>query len=203
MYMNVILYTVPHTGTNFVGKFLNTLRIPENKLRYGLGPTNTSYSGYIRIHATQLDDIAIVSQYHLAQLRLLTSSKPTIITARDPYLSAIRYIKPGEHRKMSLLKKRWDRFFKTIPTLNHHIIDIGIQEENRYTHLCDAADFLKVKYSEQKIKTFADAWKPENETTSDAKTKYIETGKLPEFYDWSLLDEAVAWYRNLPTNAYN
>jgi hypothetical protein len=183
--VNVILYTVPHSGTNFVEKFLNTLGITES---------------IIRIHVTQLDDAKIIeSQHHLTQLEMLASSKPTIITARDPYLSAIRLLQ-REHRTMTLLKKRWDRFFKTIPTMNYHIIDIGVKEEDRYTHLCQAADFLKVKYSEQKVRAFADEWKPENETTSDAKTKYLETGELPEFYDWSLLDEAVEWYRNLPTN---
>ena len=182
--MNVILYTIPHTGTNFVEKFLNSLGVTDS---------------IIRIHVTQLDDAEIVSQHHLTQLKMLTNSSPTIITARDPYLTAIRFLK-REHRTMALLKKRWDRFFKTIPTMNCHIIDIGVKEEDRYTHLCQAADFLEVKYSEQKVRAFADAWKPENETTSDAKTKYLETGELSEFYDWSLLDEAVEWYRNLPTN---
>lgn len=186
--MNIVIYTVPHTGTNFVKKFLETLGTPKSE--------------YIRIHATQLDDAKIIlSPHHLTQLEMLASSKPTIITARDPYLSAIRLLnRHGSDHTITLLKRRWDRFFKTIPTMNCHIIDIGVREEDRYTHLCQAADFLKVKYSEQNIRAFADAWKPENETTSDAKTKYLETGKLSEFYDWSLLDEAVSWYRNLPTN---
>ena len=182
--MNIVIYTVPHTGTNFVRKFLDTLETTEN---------------IIRIHATHLDDTEMVSQHHLTQLRILASSSPTIITARDPYLSAIRFLK-REHRKMTFLKKRWDRFFKTVPTMNYHIIDIGVKEEDRYTHLCQAADFLKIKYSEQKVRAFADAWKPVNETTSDAKTKYLDTGELSKFHDWSLLDDAVSWYKNLQTN---
>jgi len=98
---------------------------------------------------------------------------------------------------MSDLKNRWDRFFRVLPTLNYHIIDIGCEMPNRYEHLCDVADFLKVDYNSQKVKDFADAWKPENASNSIAKRKYLETRELPEGYDWSLLDEAVEWYTNL------
>ena len=117
--MNLILHTIPHTGTNFVEKFLNTLGVTES---------------IIRIHVTQLDDAEIVSQYHLAQLKMLASSRPTIITARDPYLSAIRLLQ-REHRTMALLKKRWDRFFKTIPTMNCHIIDRGEGRRSLYAFM--------------------------------------------------------------------
>ncbi len=86
---------------------------------------------------------------------------------------------------------------------NYFIFDIGCQEENRLNHALEAIRFIGIVDETQcrhDIIPYVEKWEPINESHSEYKTEYLETGKLPNEYDWNLLNEAVEWYKALTTN---
>jgi hypothetical protein len=64
----------------------------------------------------------------------------------------------------------------------------------------NAIKFIGIDLELDRINDYVEKWIPQNESTSIYKTKYLETGELPEGYDWNLLNEAVEWYNKLLTN---
>ena len=105
------------------------------------------------------------------------------------------------------------------------ILDMGCREEDRVEHLCDFVRHIGKDPDEymDDILEYADGWKPLNTSNSVEKRKYLELGQLPETQilnihrklvprretvettltkkiDWTAFDNAVAWYKSLPTN---
>lgn len=126
-----------------------------------------------------------------------------IVTARDPYLCGLRFISNGQ--TLEECAYHWDKFFDTYESIDHFILDIGVREEDRLEHLCQVADFIGVWPNKYKaaIREYANGWIPVKGTSNEHKKRYIESGILPTNYDWQILDRAVAWYKNLPTNDYS
>jgi hypothetical protein len=126
-----------------------------------------------------------------------------VVTARDPYLSAIRWInRPG--RTVEDMGWAWQHFFKVLEKRQPFVVDIGCRETDRVKHLCDLGDYLEVQYDAKDVQNFANAWKPENSINTGAKQAYLTTGTLPHPRkgSWDLLDGSVEWYKNLSTNDY-
>jgi len=198
------IFTVPHTGTHFIFKFVNDVLGAERDN----GPAHYTKDGayYWPFHAFH-------QPLHMMSPRIQSfcngtnneSRRPTLVTARDPYLSTIHYMDLAPTRKLSDCAGYWDTFLGIIPRTNHFIVDIGCHENKRTEHLCEVADFLRLPYKLDDMKTFAEAWKPENARSNDMKKKYLETGTLPDprGESWDMLDNAVAWYKSLPTNGYS
>lgn len=205
----ITLYTIPHTGTHFASKFFNTLGIAElkevdplNRNRGVLRPIMQEHNHWWRCHAAQGpsgDDAAFARS-------MFISAKKLVVTARDPYLSAIRYFSPGR-RPMSKLLHRWNRFLHVLENAKYpyFVLDIGCREKDRYAHLLDLAEFLDIPYEKSVVEEYASNWKPENASNTGAKQKYLQTGTLPNLEcdgSWNMLDEAVEWYKSLPTNDF-
>jgi hypothetical protein len=183
--MKVGIYTVPHTGTNFVMRYLDCL---------GLYPEAVSAPrNYHQRHA----GYTIKDWDSFSKLKC-------IVTARDPYLSAIRFLRDDKPNAVEQCAEHWNVFFDTYRTLDHFIVDLAIRDEERLEHLIQAAEFVGIDTTQHidNIEGYADSWQPANSRNSGMKTRYIETGELPEGHNWSLLDDAVNWYAALPTNNY-
>lgn len=200
--MRITVYTVPHTGTHFATKFLDTLGI-ERSRQYKPFPLS-SKTHWWRCHAAQ-GPSGDCAEHDVADSAIIPAAK-LVVTARDPYLSAIRYFGPGR-RPMAKLKYRWDTFLSVLEERKkpYFILDIGCREKDRYQHLLDLAEYTGVSYDEDVVRKYADSWKPENATDTSAKAAYLANGVLPELEcdgTWSMLDDAVAWYKTLPTNDY-
>ena len=194
--MNKIsLFTVPHTGTHFVYNFFDLIGVEPDP-----GTCTKKGAAYYNIlHAS----IPVKEMTQAPRDRYTQHFKrKTIVTARDPYLSTIHHLDLSTTRGVDYVATVWDTFLDILPTINYHIIDIGCKEENRYQHLCSAADFLslKISYDKDKVKKFADEWQPANYRNNEMKSNYLKSGKLPEGHDWALFDRAVDWYKGLPTN---
>lgn len=187
----IVLHTVPHTGTHFVEAAFETMGLERGK-------------DYCRAHAPRVHKKAMYpAQAH--QLYTALTAQKLVVTARDPYLSAIRWVTAAPNRTVLQMSFAWDHFFDTLSRKEYFIVDIGCREQDRIQHLYDLGGFLGVDYDEQQISKFAEAWKPEYSSNTDAKQQYLKTGALPHtnLGKWSLLDEAVAWYKSLPTNDYS
>ena len=180
---NYILATVPHTGTVFAEGMLRTV-----------GQVGSA-----------------VKQWHWKADSLALPSEPRVlVTARDPYLSVIRFLYSGEPFESAC--SIWNTFLECKDFVDHFVLDVGCRKEDRFDHLCAALDFCEVDYSAytDALVSYADEWKPANTSEEYAgdqsrkhfRTEYLETGKLPDGYDWDKLDAAVAWYKSLPTNDY-
>ncbi len=200
------LLTVTHTGTNFAIAFLELLGIPHNAGR-----------NYTHIHASPELSPSMEKRY-----KELVGTK-CIVTARDPLLSGIRYIHNGA--KVSQIAGCWEVFLEILPWMDAFILDVGCREEDRVEHLCDLARHVGKDPEEymDAIVEYADNWKPLNVTDNEDKQRYLESGVLPEKQvihihrklvprretvettltkkiDWAAFDDAVAWYKSLPTN---
>lgn len=190
--MTVRLFTVPHTGTNFVIKFFEAANSP-------LKVQKDSRRHAPRINPESLDK----SPTHAKAVRNAKAAPSLIVTARDPYLSAIRWIKPPS-RSVFEMSFAWGHFFDVLESRNgnYFIIDIGCREADRVQHLCDAAEYIGADYDINELTQFAKDWKPENSSDTGAKKDYLANGQLPDprYGTWDMLDEAVAWYANLKTN---
>lgn len=122
-----------------------------------------------------------------------------IIMARDPYLSAIRFLHNGQ--TVEDCAKHWNSFLKSYTDLNYIILNLDVKKEDRLEHLCQIAEFIGKwpnKY-ESEIRKYADAWLPVKGTSSVIKQRYVESGILPTNHNWKLLDDAVVWYKALHT----
>lgn len=177
------LATVPHTGAHFVVDLLRII------------------------------DIQDILHYHWrAYSRAFPPVSKFLITARDPYLVGLRYISNGDRIEDASLT--FNECIRNLYNLDHYIIDIGCRKEDRLEHVCNMANFLNINpdpYME-KLELFVEAWKPVHTTEEAAlrgtiiegseinKMRYLESGALPQDYDWSVFDTAVEWYNSLPTN---
>jgi hypothetical protein len=177
-----ILLTVPYTGTHFARSLFSIV----DPLSIHDVPSAHWLDGNVR----ELWDKII--------------RRKLVITARDPYLTAIRSIQTGHEDPITFIAQSWETCFEAIQVADHFILDIGCQKERRLKHALAAINFIGSEceaHNEQQVAAFVDAWLPENESQSKYKTEYLETGNLPDEYDWSLLDEASEWYNALLTNA--
>jgi len=181
--MKIGLYTIPHTGTNFVMQYFALL---------GFRPgTIVAPETYVHRHAGHKKP----NWDHFANF-------PCIITARDPYLCALRFIHNGQ--TIDDCAKCWDDFLSSYESLNYTILDIGTRPSNRHNQLLSIATFVNkdpIRYATQ-IQEYANSWLPVKSTSSELKRQYLETGSLPTSFDWSPLNRAVAWYNSLETNDY-
>jgi hypothetical protein len=188
---NLFFLTVRHTGTRFGFKFLSSIGL-------------NSGSGYFHLHvsgAMKRDMTPESTHGYLLKEKVL-------VMARDPLLGALRVSGQMANVKSSQnnvdgIASEWNSFIDLLPNINHHIIDIGCPEAMRYEHLCDAARFVGVdpdRWSD--LKQYAENWTPTGVNTEnhEIKARYLENGTLPSQIDYSGLDRAVAWYKNLPTN---
>lgn len=179
------LATVPHTGAHFV---VDLLRI--------VGVRN------------------LLHWHWRVRPRALPQQSKFLITARDPYLTALRYIHNGD--SMEDVAKTWKTCISNLYNIDHYIIDMACRKEDRLEHIYNAMRFIDIDpipYTTE-LDSFINAWKPVHTTeemivrghgvegTENNKAIYLETGELPEGYDWSTLDEAFEWYKSLSTNDY-
>lgn len=178
------VFTVIHTGTNFIQTFFNELGFEWKFYRLHSPPT------------VVLDGV----------IRDKLNSGPVVVTARDPYLSAFHYLSLYNNAEKGIkeLDLQWNMFLNILPTINYYVVDVDCTQENRHSQLSGAIQHIGYNPAdfEPKIKDYASNWKPLNSTKNKMKLEYFETGKLPKGHDWSVLDEAVDWYKNLPTNSY-
>jgi len=188
--------TVRHTGTNFGFQFLTNIGLTHN-------------DNYRQLHVEGYAKNA-VTPYEVNGIAPFTK---ILTTARDPLLGAIRLsgtmadairVKASQ-RKIDHLAWEWNYLIDLLPKIDHHIIDIGCHESERYKHLCNAARFIGINPLDwPDLNRFAEAWMPVNvgkdPCAQQTKLHYLETGELPTQIDYSGLNRAVAWYKNLPTN---
>ena len=186
---DIVIYTVPHTGTNFAGKFLTEIGIEKD-------------TGWWRLHASRIHPDEMTGGQRF--MEDIARDIPFLVgTARDPYLTTISYFGRSRHANISLSQWSFLNFFNMIESRDHFILDIGCREADRYEHLCDLADYLKVTYDADVVKAFAERWEPENVSDNHAKDAYIADGTLPRpgaGESWDLLNDAVEWYKSLLTN---
>lgn len=184
------LYTVPHTGTHFVMKaFADVFNLEECK-DWCRTHTPRAIPGRLQLHEQKMIDSALQAPI-------------VVVTARNPYLSAIRWInRPG--RTVEDIGWAWQHFFKVLENRKLFVVDVGCREADRFKHLCDLGDYLSVQYSTKDVQEFANAWKPEHSSNTGAKKTYLQTGTLPHPRkgSWEVLDDAASWYKNLSTNDY-
>lgn len=179
---NAILLTVPYTGTHFTRTLLQIA---------GAMPFPQSYS-YVP-HAHWLDENVAEDWAKIVQTKIL-------ITARDPYLSAIRAISTSQENPVDFIADSWAVCFTCMNETDHFVFDIGGPKEKRLAHARDAINFIGAKEIDR-IDDYIARWEPANESFNDHKSEYLKTGKLPSGYDWTVLDTAVNWYKALTTHA--
>ena len=170
---HAILLTVPFTGTTFTKALLqhSTAYIPD-------------------AHWT---DSIVSEQWSKIKLRKI------IVTARDPYLCAIRYIKTNAKTPIEDAAAEWNTMLNKIKEVDHFVFNINCPESKRHEHAIALFKFVNAD-APCKIDSFVHKWQAENVSSSEHKTRYLETGELPIGHDWSKLDRAVKWYKNLLTN---
>ena len=177
-----ILLTVPYTGTHFTRTLLEVAGAhpyPQGKI-------------YVP-HAHWLDANVAADWAKIVQTKVL-------ITARDPYLSAIRCIKTGQENPIDFIADAWDVFFTGMNEMEYFVFDIGLSKEARLGYARNALNFVSTDLYLDRIDDYINRWEPMNESVTEHKTEYLKTGKLPENYDWDKLDNAVEWYNSLTTH---
>jgi len=185
-----------------------------------LGIKHLSGAGFFHCHSPS----CAIEEWNNGNREIIFSTK-CLVTARDPYLTGIRHI--HNNQPVFLAARHWNSFLQSLDMLQKHfILDVGCREKDRVQHLRDAAEFLGKDPSqfEEAIEAYANNWVPLNVTNNEIKQHYIETGELPKIQtrklprdgskilpkgefietilkiDWSAFDDAVAWYKSLPTN---
>lgn len=178
---DTILLTVPHTGTTFVRTLLTKV-----------GAADIYAKAYVP-DAHWLDESVTETWDKVIQTKL-------IITARDPYLSAIRAIKSGQENPVEWIADSWTRCFDAMGKTKHFVFDIDCTNQARLNLAKDAVKFIGIDLELDRIDDYIEKWEPVNESISDHKTEYLATGALPNGYNWSKLDTAVEWYKGLTTH---
>lgn len=194
----ISLFTVPHTGTHFAIEFLKLLGI-EHK----------AGTGFFHIHAPQKR----ITDWSNGGWHTISHTK-CVVTARDPILTAIRYIHNNNY--VSNVAKHWDTFLNALEHLNSYaVLNIGCAKDQRFDHLCDIAEFVGKDPAayENIIAIYADAWEPRNISDNEIKQEYLDSGGLPtrqilqnkektwyEDIDWDALNPAIEWYNNFSAN---
>lgn len=181
---DAVLLTVPYTGTHFTRILLEVagaMSHPRSKV-------------YVP-HAHWLDANVTEDWTKIMQTKVL-------VTARDPYLSAIRSIKTGQEDPIEFIANAWELCFTGMNEMDYFVFDIGSPSAaRRLAHAQDAMNFIGIDDEMlSRIDDYVERWEPANESFNVQKDEYLNTGNLPEGYDWSLLDNAKAWYRALTTH---
>ena len=179
---DAILLTVPHTGTTFVRTLLSKACADSDPYAKAYVPD-----------AHWLDEGIAENWDKIVQTKL-------IITARDPYLSAIRAIKNGQENPVEWIADAWTLCFDAMSKTKHVVFDIDCPVQARLNCAQNAIKFIGIDLALDRIDGYVERWIPQNESTSIYKTEYLEIGKLPNGYDWELLDDAVEWYKALTNN---
>lgn len=177
-----ILLTVPYTGTHFTQILLELVDARAQLFGKAYVPT-----------AHWLDENIAEDWDKIMQTKVL-------VTARDPYLSAIRSIKTGQENPVAFIADAWNVCFTAMDEMNYFIFDIGCSKQARLSLAQDAIKFIGIDMEPGRIDSYIDNWAPENESVSEHKTKYLKTGALPNGYEWNKLDKAVEWYKALTNN---
>jgi len=196
----ITLHTVPHTGTHFVTKIFTDV--------FGL----TQKTDWNRVHATWVAPSQLRPP-ELVMIQTAMEAEKLIVTARDPYLSAIRWIgKKNQYRGGRPLNRgvdemynSWNHFFDVLSKKEYFIVDIGCREKDRVQHISNLVDFLDIEVDIGLVKDFASTWKPEYTSDSNEKQTYLNSSVLPVANkgSWDMLDDAVKWYASLDTNDYD
>jgi hypothetical protein len=178
---NYTLATVPHTGAVFTIGLLEA--------------------------AGQTQGIDFKHWHWKSKVLALPEQPRALVTARNPHLSVIRTLYEGELFEPAC--NTWNNFIECLDFIDYFALDIGCREENRIDHVREALDFCELECNDAVIE-YVSEWSPQNtskerhgvEAYEHFRTDYLETGKLPDGYDWQRLDNAIGWYKSLPTNDY-
>ena len=191
---NVIIYSVPGTGTRFCKNFL------EYVLGYkqiGLADITTDASSvYGLIHSSKPNLIELMS------IMSMNPAMKIILPLRDPYLSYItRYCRVTsstiestiqDHKKDCI--ENWHGLIETSTRYQPIFLPIDCNENDRLRHLVDIGKYLDAN-TPNRIVEFANEWtRVGSQGITVAKSEYVEhgtiDGEIPHF-----LDYAVEWWK--------
>ena len=193
---DIYLYTVPHTGTTFVMKYLHhigfnsSLRTDDGKHKYY---AIHSIPGYV-----EDNEICnrIVSKCPLENNKLL-------VTARHPHHCLMshlaRYENTHTHEEIfDMTCARWYHFLTTISNSMYMVFNLDMPQHNRHTDLTTLAYLLTGSSLAPDLESFTNEWKPENKFSKSRENPYmVKYAQDPSFinkFDLERLNAAVDWY---------
>lgn len=195
--------TVQNSGTRFLERyFLHIGLSPQTfvqaqKVDYSKYMNEKNLSGlyeYVWRHYSyeKPRDTKTYAQWEMVVDR---PNYPVVSTLRHPYKTAISFLVRGHDLQRCVYM--WDNFIReSILRTRMVYFDIDCPEEYRKLHLLDTMQKVGCvdDETEQLTEEFVDNWKPVGVYRSDMKDKYLESGILPDGFNWSRLDRAVNWY---------
>lgn len=185
---DIVLYTIPHSGTRFTLTYLERLgfRRWNQNLDNLRRITNVGVLFYQQHTGPWLGQQISDPEYHL-------ENKKVIITVRHPHLVLKSFLARGKTLETNIAC--WKSLLEWLPKIDHCIFDIGCAENRRFRQMYRLMEHIGQNNLDtyRITKDYVDEWEPLNVTpNSDI-----------EVTDYSELDFAVEWYESLPSNDYS
>lgn len=186
----IMAFSVPHTGTFFLMKWLQILQYPA--LSFDNVINREKSRGYLQLHSNHM----LINEtwkdfrwpeYHVA-----------VIPLRHPYKCFLSHHQEGV--KLEWVVMCWATMIEEYDKYESIVLPIDIEEELRPIALRRVAEFLECEDYEEALSNYAESWKPINAHDYEAKKIYAETGEMP--CDVSDLDFAVDWYEQRMVEFY-
>ena len=187
MNTDIVLYTIPHSGTRFTLTYFERLgfRRWNTNLEKLRRITDVGVLFYQQHTGPWLGQQISVPGYHL-------QSKKVIITVRHPHLVLDTFLARGKTLETNI--ECWKSLIEWLPKTDHYIFDIGCAENKRFQQVYGIMEHIGQNNLDtyRITQEYVKEWKPQNVTPD----------KSIEVNDYSELDFAVEWYKNLPTNLH-
>lgn len=195
MIMDIVLYTVPHSGTRFTMEYFRHL---------GFDAYNPGFDDPIPRDGKILFTQQHAGILHKSDLRedVLYANK-VIVTVTHPYRNFISFL-GRPNKTFDMLVECWDDMLDTLGDIDYYVFDINCCNSERFEHLYGMIRHVGLDNDSRLDLTqkFVDDWPTVAANESKFKDDYLRDGTLPAGYDYNELYRAVRWYEKLPTNDY-
>lgn len=192
MTTNIVIQSVPHSGTRFVSKFFYLLGFNQLERLDNLIEAKPNSKQYCVSHFSGLG----------APSRVPASAR-VVVPLRDPHLVAISNARGMFDETFGMppesLNNSYNIFIKRTLTRHHVYLDIDCPKEKRFSHLVSVLKQLGV-YEDSDlpiITKYADVWKPVGVNDNEWKQTYLETGALPDCIRRCDLQRIVNWHNKV------
>jgi len=194
MYTDTIIFTVPHSGTQFTRQLFDEFgftRWNVNKERIRV-ITETAPFYYMQHTGRWLGQQIPDYEQKLQELKVIT-------TVRHPHKVLRSFLRRGRTFKENI--RAWKSLFEWLPRTDHYIFDIGCRENERLSQMLGILTHIGANTPKYRKITarYVDNWRPLN-VTDGSRIKnhniHIDDSMLKQ------LDFAVEWYESLPTNDF-
>jgi hypothetical protein len=184
-----ILFTIPHSGTRFTIGYFEFLGF--RRWNINLSKLRRITDVGVLFHQQHTGEWMQQGHFQPSAKYALENNK-VIVTVRHPHLVLDTFLARGKTLEINI--ECWKSLIEWLPKTDHYIFDIGCAENRRFQQMYGILEHIGANNLDtyRITQEYVEEWKPMNVTPN----------KNIEVHDYSELDFAVEWYKNLPSTVH-